>query len=115
MSMKIKMILLTFVLLFLPTVLATNDTFQMPAFSDAWNNLDNAYVKSRIMWLVGLSVVCLVISAIIASAVGGTKASWASITGNVSGRASGVSTIIITIGVVFAAFLAGAMILWISG
>lgn len=115
MSIKIKMVILTLFLLFLPTALSANDTFQMPAFSDAWNNLDNAYVKSRIMWLVGLSIVCLVVSAIIAATSGGTKASWASITGNVSGRASGISTILITIGVVFAATLAASIVLWIAG
>lgn len=95
-------------------VMAAEGDFTMPTFSKAWGDLDTG-LKTKIMWIVGIAFVVLVICAILGAMFGGAKATLATITGNVGSRSEGISSVLITIGVVFLATLVIGFVLWIAG
>lgn len=95
-------------------VQAAEGTFTMPTFSSAWGDLDSG-LQEKIMWIVGIAFVVLVVCAILGAMFGGAKATLSTITGNVGGRSEGISSVLITIGVVFLAILVIGFVLWIAG
>lgn len=95
-------------------VLAAESKFTMPTFSSAWGNLDPG-IKEKMMWIIGIAFVVLVICAILGAMFGGAKATLSTITGNVGGRSEGISSVLITIGVVFLATIVIGFVLWIAG
>lgn len=94
--------------------LAAEDGFSMPTFTKAWKALD-AGIKTKLTWIVGIALVVLIICAILGAMFGGAKATLSTITGNVGGRSEGISSVLITIGVVFLATIVIGFVLWIAG
>jgi hypothetical protein len=101
-------------LLALPAVAAIDDgnTSMMPSFSTAWNGL-NSYLKEKITWLIGLSLIALVVTGVLYSLLSGGNVLLSGARGDVAGRSSGFSNMVLGIGVIFAALLAISIIFWL--
>lgn len=88
------------------------NTSMMPSFSEAWSGLPQ-YLKEKITWVIGLSVIGLVIMGVLYSLLSGGHTLWSGARGDVSGRASGISNMILGIGVIFTALIAISIIFWL--
>jgi hypothetical protein len=103
-----------FSLLALPAVAAFDDgnTSMMPSFSQAWGGL-SSYLKEKITWLIGLSIIGLVVVGVLYSLLSGGHTLLSGARGDVAGRSSGITNMILGIGVIFVAMLAVSIIFWL--
>ena len=95
-----------FSLLALPAMAAFDDgnTSMMPTFSQAWGGLP-AYLKEKITWVIGLSIIGLVVVGILFSLLSGGHTILGGLRGDVAGRSTGISNMILGIGVIFVALI----------
>ncbi len=119
-KMKSKFIVATLVLLAIlgifsyPVMAGGFDTGtgMVPSFSQAWGGLDQ-YIKDKIMWIVGLSLVGLVAVGIVYSAISGGGALLSSHRGDVAGRSSNISNMFLGVAVIFIAMIAISLITYL--
>lgn len=115
--MKIKPILkicIVLSLLSFPVMAAFDDgnSSMMPTFSEAWSNL-NPFLKEKITWLIGLSIIGLVVVGVLYSLFSGGHVLLSGARGDVAGRSTGISNTILGVGVIFIAILAISVIFWL--
>jgi hypothetical protein len=103
-----------FSLLAMPALAAFDDgnTSMMPTFSQAWSGLP-AYLKEKITWVIGLSIIGLVVVGILFSLLSGGHTILGGLRGDVAGRSTGISNMILGIGVIFGALIAISIIFWL--
>lgn len=89
-----------------------NGTGMVPSFSQAWGGLDQ-YIKDKIVWIVGLSLVGLVAVGIVYSAISGGGALLGSHRGDVAGRSNNISNMFLGVAVIFIAMIAISLITYL--
>lgn len=101
-------------LLAFPAMAAFDDgnTSMMPTLSQAWGGLP-AYLKEKITWVIGLSIIGLVVVGILFSLLSGGHTILGGLRGDVAGRSTGISNMILGIGVIFMALIAISIIFWL--
>ncbi len=112
--MRLKPILKIFFVLFLlafPAMAAFDDgnTSMIPSLSQAWNGL-NGYLKEKITWLIGLSIIGLVVVGVLYSLVSSGHVLLSGARGDVAGRSAGIGNVLLGVGVIFMALLAISVI-----
>ncbi len=88
------------------------DSSMMPTFSEAWAGL-NPFLKEKITWLIGLSIIALVVVGILYSLLSGGHVLLSGARGDAAGRSSGLSNMILGIAIIFGAILAISIIFWL--
>jgi hypothetical protein len=103
-----------FCLLAGPSLAAFDDgnTSMMPTLSQAWGGLP-AYLKEKITWVIGLSIIGLVVVGILFSLLSGGHTILGGLRGDVAGRSTGISNMILGIGVIFVALITISIIFWL--
>ncbi len=109
------LVLLTILGIFIYPVMAggfDTGTGMVPSFSQAWGGLDQ-YIKDKIVWIVGLSLIGLVAVGIIYSAISGGGALLSSHRGDVAGRSNNISNMFLGVAVIFIAMIAISLITYL--
>ncbi len=114
MNLIIVRICIVISLLSFPAMAAIDDgnTSMIPSLSEAWGGLP-AFLKEKITWIIGLSFIALVVVGVLYSLLSGGHTLLSGARGDVAGRSSGISNMILGIGVIFMALIAISIIFWL--
>jgi hypothetical protein len=111
---QIDLICIVLSLLAFPALAAIDDgnTSMIPTLSQAWAGL-TPFLKEKITWIIGISFIALVVVGVLYSLLSGGHTLLSGARGDVAGRSSGISNMILGVAVIFAALLAISIIFFL--